>query len=520
MKLSVRIFGVLAIGCAAVSLAWLSPIPGRWLRGAATLAYAEEDPVLFYRDPMGGAEISKQPRKDDMGMDFVPVRRSQMVPLLSRIPRSSQPSSEDPLFFRDAMGGTEISFTPKTDDMGMDFLPVRSSDLKGLLPAFDHGKAQAPSSPSAATTQRKLLYYRNPMGLPDTSLVPKKDPMGMDYRPVYEGDEEDDSTIKVTPGKIQRTGVRSALVERTPIVSQIRVPGSIQLDERRVTVVATRAVAFIEQVPDVTTGDQVKKGDVLLRLYSQEIAAAAAQYLSVITSPAVVGPAGVDGARRRLENLAVPPEFLSEIERTRKVPLSVAWLARRDATVLSRNVVEGQKAEPGETLFRLADLSTVWALIDVAEHDQAQIALGQDVKMRVRGLPDRIFSGRVNLIYPTLNKDTRTVRVRIELPNPDRVLRPDMYVDAEIASTAGPPVVSVPESAVIDTGKRQIVILDWGNGRFEPKDVKTGRRGEGMVEIQQGLVGGERVVVSANFLIDAESNLKSAMSGLHSEHKK
>lgn len=246
----------------------------------------------------------------------------------------------------------------------------------------------------------------------------------------------------------------------------------------------------------------------------------AAQYLSAITSPAAVGPVGVAGARRRLENLAVPPEFLSEIERTLKVPLSVAWLARRDATVLSRTVVEGQKAEPGETLFRLADLTTVWALIDVAEHDQARFVVGQDVKMRVRGLPDRIFSGRVSLIYPTLNKDTRTVRVRIELPNPDRVLRPDMYVDAEIASTAGAPVVSVPESAVIDTGKRQIVILDRGNGRFEPKDVKTGRRGEGMVEIQQGLAGGEKVVVSANFLIDAESNLKSAMSGLHSEHKK
>jgi Cu(I)/Ag(I) efflux system membrane fusion protein len=468
-------------------------------------AQAEDDPVLFYRDPMGGPELSRTPKKDGMGMDFLPVRRSAVAPLISRL-RSPQRSGEAPLFWRDAMGGTDISLSPRKDSMGMDFLPVRAADLAAVLPPLGGAAPPASSEPS----KRRILYYRNPMGLADVSPVPKKDGMGMDYLPVYEGEDDDSSAIKIAPGKLQRTGVRSEPAASKAIVTKIRVPGSIQLDERQITLVSTRGTAFIEKVAEVTTGERVKKGQVLFRFYSPEVASAAAQYFA---NP------GFEGARKRLDVLDVPPEFIAEIDRARKIPLSLEWRAPRDGVVFERNAYEGMKAEPGQQLFKIVDMTSVWALIDVPERDYERIKPGQKVSVQPRGMADRSFSGVVNLVYPQINRETRTARVRVELQNPDLALRPDMYVDAEIATGDGGKVVTVPDSAVIDSGERRRVLLDLGEGRFEPREVRTGRRCEGSVEIREGLAEGDKVVTAANFLIDAESNLKAALKGLTGEAK-
>jgi membrane fusion protein, copper/silver efflux system len=417
---------------------------------------AGKGPVIYYRDP-DGPFYSLDPRKNAAGRSFVPVHAGEDV--------SFDVSSEP--------GSTEVkSETPPT------------------------------GAPQGA---RRILYYRNPMGLPDTSPVPKKDLMGMDYIPVYEGDDQDGSTVKVSPGKLQRAGVKSEIVAKRAISVPIRVPGTIQLDERRVSIVATRSDAFIDHVENVTTGDRVRKGQPLLRLYSPDIAAASAQYLSSI---------GFEGARQRLENLNVPAEVIAEIEHSHKVTASIVWTAPRDGVVLQRNAIDGMKAAPGDVLFRLADISTVWALVDVAERDLPMIALGQKVTVRARGFADRSFTGKLALIYPQVNRETRTIRVRVELANPEGILRPEMYVDAEIVTGAESPVVAVPASAVIDSGTRQVVILDKGEGRFEPRPVKLGVRGEDYVEIREGVSPGDAVVVSANFLIDAESNLKAALRGL------
>jgi Cu(I)/Ag(I) efflux system membrane fusion protein len=172
------------------------------------------------------------------------------------------------------------------------------------------------------------------------------------------------------------------------------------------------------------------------------------------------------------------------------------------------------RAAPGDVLFRIADHDVVWVLADIAERDLSLVEVGQKASVRLRAYPDRLFNGKVTLIYPHLMAETRTARIRIELPNPDEVLRPDMYADVEIATGTEAPVVTVSSSAVIDSGERQIVLLDKGDGRFEPRAVKLGRRGDGRVEIKEGLAESDKVVVSANFLIDAESNLKAALSGL------
>jgi Cu(I)/Ag(I) efflux system membrane fusion protein len=258
-----------------------------------------------------------------------------------------------------------------------------------------------------------------------------------------------------------------------------------------------------------------------MRVYSPALASAAAEYVSVHGAKAGSGitSQGVKGARRRLENLGMSEPAIAEIERTGELSLSVPWLAPQDGEILERNAVNGMRAAPGAVLFRIADHQVVWVIADIAERDLGSISVGQKVGVRPRSYPDRVFRGEVALIYPHLNAATRTARVRVELPNPEGLLRPDMYADVEIATGIDEPVLTVSESAVIDSGGRQIVLLDKGEGRFEPRPVKLGRRGDGYVEIKQGATEDDRVVVTANFLIDAESNLKAALQGLDGGEK-
>jgi Cu(I)/Ag(I) efflux system membrane fusion protein len=267
----------------------------------------------------------------------------------------------------------------------------------------------------------------------------------------------------------------------------------------------------VESVANITTGQHVHKGQELMRVYSSALSSAAAEYLTALDA-GTTGRA-LKGARRRLENLNAPDAAIAELERTREISLSVPWLAPQDGEILERTAVNGMRAAPGEVLFRIADHRMVWVVIDVAERDLSQISLGAKVIVRPRALQGQSFAGTVSLIYPHLNAQTRTARIRVEMPNPDELLRPDMYVDADIDTGAPQPVLAVPETAVLDSGTRQAVLIDKGEGRFEPRDVKLGRRGGGYVEIRDGLMDGEPVVVSANFLIDAESNLKAALKG-------
>ena len=430
----------------------------------------------------------------------------------AQAPAPSKPASGPVVYYRDPDGKPAYSASPMVTADGREFRAVRASedvrfdDEDGeSMPADMAGHDAEPvEAAKPGGDARRVLYYRNPMGLPDTSPVSKKDSMGMDYIPVYAGEDEG-GVVTVSPGKVQRTGVRTELAERRVLSVLVRAPGSVEEDERRVSVIAMRTDAFIEKVEPVTTGDHVRKGQPLLRLFAPEINAVAAQYLTSI---------GYEGGRRRLENLAIPPEVIDEIERTHKVPPSITWFAPRDGVVVERNVSDGMKAKSGEVLFRIVDHTRVWVLADVTERDLAGVAEGQRATVRARAFPDRTFSGTVTRIYPHLNMETRTARLRIELPNPDGALRPSMYADVEIATGDAKPVTAVPDDAVIDTGERQVVLLDRGEGRFEPKAVKLGLRGRGYVEIREGVTPGDRVVTAANFLIDAESNLKAALQSL------
>jgi Cu(I)/Ag(I) efflux system membrane fusion protein len=407
------------------------------------------------------------------------------------------------IYYQDPDGGPFYSAEPKQTEDGRPYRAVHASE--------DISFDDAPAAEQAGRG-RRILYYRNPMGLPDVSKTPKKDSMGMDYIPVYEGEDDDGSTVKLTPGKVQRAGVKTEPARLRTVSRPVRAPGTIQLDERRIAVISLRTEAFVETVENVTTGSEVTKGQPLLRLYSPTIASAAAEYVALLGSN--LSPSIPQGTRQRLLNLAAPPSLLTELERTRAVPLTFTWSAPRSGIVLERNVSDGMRVMPGDVLFRIADHSVIWAMLDVAERDLGAVATGQPVTFRVRSYPDKSFAGTVAVVYPHLNPATRTVRIRIELPNHDLLLRPDMYVEAVIETGRKDPVLAVPEDAVIDSGDWRVVILDKGDGRFEPRPVRTGARGGGYVQITEGIAAGDIVVTSANFLIDAESNLKAALKGL------
>ena len=438
-----------------------------------------------------------------------------VLPVVAKQNPSQSEASGPVIYYRDPDGLPSYSPTPKKTSAGKDYLAVRASEDVSF-------EESPPETKTAKSGDRgKIRYYRNPMGLPDTSPTPKKDSMGMDYLPVYEGEQDDDSSVKVSAGKLQKAGVQIEVAERRTLNTMVRAPGIVQEDERRKAVVSLRFEGFIQSVENVTTGTHVHKGQRLMRIYGPSLSSAAAEYLSALNArpDTGIGNQALKGARRRLENLDAPEAFIAEIERTREIPVYVSWPAPQDGEIVERIAVNGMRAAPGDVLFRIADHDVVWVLIDVAERDLSLIEVGQKASVRLRAYPNRLFTGNVTLIYPHLMAETRTARIRIELPNPDQVLRPDMYADVEIATGAETPVLTVSSSAVIDSGERQIVLVDKGDGRFEPREVKLGRRGGGRVEIKEGLAENDKVVVSANFLIDAESNLKAALSGLDKGEK-
>jgi Cu(I)/Ag(I) efflux system membrane fusion protein len=432
--------------------------------------------------------------------------------------------------WKDPDGKPAYSATAVKTTDGREYVPVYEDEEPPLPGDEPREPAKSESSQMKAEAgEKKILYYRNPMGLPDTSKEPKKDSMGMDYIPVYEG-EDDDSSITISPGKIQRTGVRSDEVGRRILTRIVRAPGVVALDERRISVIALRFDAYLEKVADITTGTHVREGEPLMTIYAPDLLATGARLVieqetgwrPVDPSKRTTGSetqlrAPVIGARRQLENMNVPKEVIDGIARTRQVPDTVVWRAPRDGIVLDRMAIEGMRAQAGEVLFRIADHSLVWAIAEVPEAELGALKQGLAVTVRARAHPGRDFHGTVEVIYPQLNKATRTASVRIEIPNPDLALLPDMYADVEIVTGSDREVVAVPDSAVIDSGTRQVVILDQGDGRFEPREVKLGRRGDGFSEVLDGVKAGEKVVTSANFLIDAESNLRAALKGFASD---
>ena len=440
------------------------------------------------------------------------ARQPSVMPSAVTAQQPAAPSEERTiLYYRDPGGAPFWSAEPKKDASGRDFLPVFDDEEVSFDP-----EAKTPQTAKAG--ERKILYYRNPMGLPDISPVPKKDWMGMDYIAVYEGEEQDDGkSVKVSLDKIQRSGVRTEPVEARVIVRPVRAIGTVKHDETRLTIVTMRSDGFIEDLFVTRTGQHVQAGERLFRVYSPQIQQAQTDLMVAIRAMQR-GVAGADadrsleGAMQRLRNLGVPESRIREVRESGANLRTLDWPSPATGDVIDKRIINGQRVMAGDELYRIADHSQLWVIADIAEDDLSAISMGTRASVTFRAYPTRPVEGVVTFIYPELRVETRTARVRIEIPNPEGRLKVDMYADVIFSVGADDkPVVAVPHSSVIDSGTRQVVLVDKGEGRFEPRAVKLGRRGDGYVEIVEGVSEGEQVVTAATFLIDAESNLRAAL---------
>jgi membrane fusion protein, copper/silver efflux system len=385
----------------------------------------------------------------------------------------------------------------------------------------------APASAGAAKSERKVLYYRNPMGLPDTSPVPKKDPMGMDYIPVYEGEEPAKAgTVKISPDKVQLLGVRTEAAVERELRRAVQAVGTIQANERLLAKVTPRFEGYIEKLHVNTTGQAVKRGEALMEVYSPEIVAAQEEYLIARAGGSEpVMQRMAEAVLQRLRNWGIAESELETLRKEGKARRSLTLRSPAAGVVLAKPSVQGMRFMPGETLYEIADLSTVWLLAEIFERDLGLVKAGQAAKLRILAYPEREFTGKVVFVYPTLDSNTRTARLRIELPNPAGLLKPAMFGNVALEGGRASKALAIPDSAVLDSGARQVVLVQRGEGQFEPRDVKLGMRADGYVEVLDGVGAGEQVVVRANFLIDAESNLKAALESfgkaapqLHAAH--
>jgi len=364
------------------------------------------------------------------------------------------------------------------------------------------------------------------MGLPDISPVPMKDPMGMDYIPVYEGEEpsSSDRVVKISTEKIQKLGVKTQAAAMHRLTRTVSAVSTVQADERRLHTVAPKFEGWIQRLHANATGQAVRKGDSLMDVYSPELITAQHEYL--IATKGIRGVEGgglevragmerlAESALQRLRNWDISEGDLNTLQQEGRIRQYLALRSPASGFVLDKPAVQGQRFMAGEMLYRIADLSHVWMLADVFEQDLAALRRGQIATIKIDAYPDKAFNGKVTFIYPTVNPETRTATVRIELPNPENLLKPGMYGRVNIASPrSAAKVLAVPNSAVLDSGTRQLVLVDLGEGRFEPREVKLGAHADDHTEILDGLKAGEMVAVKANFLIDAESNLKAALSG-------
>ncbi|MCX7148570.1 MAG: efflux RND transporter periplasmic adaptor subunit [Rhodocyclales bacterium] len=382
------------------------------------------------------------------------------------------------------------------------------------------------ASAAAASKERKLLYYRNPMGLPDTSPVPKKDSMGMDYIAVYAGEDEGTAAgeVRISTEKVQKLGVRTEPAALRELARQVRAAGRVEIDERRLHAVAPKFEGWVERLHVNATGQPVGKGQALFEVYSPELVSAQREYMVAAKGVAALkdAPAEAQASMRqlaeasltRLRNWDISEEQIKALAAGGEAKRTLSFRSPVAGVVLEKKALAGMRFMPGETLYQIADVSSVWVLADVFERDIGLVKAGQKVRLSINAYPEKSFTGTIAYIYPTLKAETRTVPVRIELANPGGLLKPAMYASVDLAVGARDKVLTVPVSAVIDSGTQQIVLVQKAVGRFEPRAVKLGARSDDYVEVREGVADGEAVVVAANFLIDAESNLKAALGGL------
>lgn len=396
-----------------------------------------------------------------------------------------------------------------------------------FVAGFGYGRWYGKPVPVAAAgaAPRKILYWVDPMHPQYKSDKPGVAPdCGMKLEPVYADSVPADAmvpgTVQISAEKQQLIGVTYGTVEYQTVHDSIRAAARVTLDETRIAKVQPRIEGWIDQVFADFTGKAVREGDPLLTVYSPEALATQQEFLLAMKAQRTVhnNPLHemqestdnlVSAARKRLELWDIGSVQIDEIARTGQPIKNLTLDSPRSGFIMERNAYPKQHVTPETVLYTIADLSSVWVIADVFEYESVNVRLNQGVSLTVASFPGRVFHGRISYILPSVDPTTRTLKVRVQFENPGFALKPDMFGEAEIASGGGRKLV-VPETAVLNSGDRQVVFLDRGEGKFEPRNVTIGTQSGGVIEILSGLQAGDRIVTSGNFLIDSESQLKGA----------
>ncbi len=376
----------------------------------------------------------------------------------------------------------------------------------------------APSKKQVTKTQvasgKRILYWRDPMDPTMVADKPGKSPMGMEMVPVYEGEEG--TGVKIDPTTVQNIGVRYETAERRTLTKTIRTVGKVDYDERKLYYVNTKISGWVDNLYVDYTGKFVKRGEPLLDIYSPELVSAEEEYI-IALKYRDLDPKQSDQtqlferAHSKLMFWDIPHEQIVRLETTRKPEKTMTLVSPATGVVIEKNLLKGGNIMAGTNLYKIADLSTVWVYADVYEYEVPFIKVGQQATVTLAYVPGRVFKGHVSYIFPYLNPDTRTLRVRIEIPNPNTILKPEMFATVELRSPVTVNALAVPEQAVIHSGERNVVVVSRGEGRFESRDVKLGVLAGGYYQVLEGVQEGEKIVVSSQFLLDSESNLKAVL---------
>lgn len=380
------------------------------------------------------------------------------------------------------------------------------------------------STASPAEPERIPLYYRHPMNPTVTSPVPAKGSMGMDYIPVYAseaGTDELAGTVSIDPVVQQNIGVRTAKAELTSLSHTVRAVGRIGYDETRITKLHPKIEGWIEELFVDTTGEQVEKDTILLSLYSPRLVASQREYVLALKNNETLKNSPVEDIRRgaeelvqssrtRLELFDVPEHQIRELEAS-LAPQKTLHIHSPAAGIVTRiGAREGQHVSPATELYVIADLSRVWAYADIFEYELPWVKVGDEAQMTLAARPGQLFHGQVAYIYPYAESKTRTVKVRIEFDNPSLALKPETFVEITVQASKQENVTVIPSEAVVRSGSEAQVFVVRSPGKFEPRKVELGLQSGGRVIVLKGVVPGEEIVTSAQFLIDSESKLREA----------
>ena len=373
--------------------------------------------------------------------------------------------------------------------------------------------ATVPAPAAAEASRRKVLYWHDPMVPGQRFDKPGKSPfMDMDLVPVYADAGADEGQVSISPRLVQNFGIRTAEVREGTLDTGFSAVGAVGIDERMIVAVQARSPGYVEKLHVRAQYDGVAAGAPLVDLYVPDWLAAEEELLALRASAQPGAAALADAARQRLRLLGVPEAEIARIERDRKPSARITLTAPQAGIVWEIGARDGMAVMPGTTLFKLAGLGTVWVIAEVPEAQAALVRVGAPVEARAAAYPDRAFKGSVNALLPEVNAATRTVRARIVLANPEGALKPGMFTTVAFSGATAKPGVVVPTEAVIRTGKRNVVIVDAGAGRFAPVEVEVARESGDLAEVRKGLAAGQRVVVSGQFLVDSEASLKGVLA--------